>query len=252
MRAHFRNVRSWWAQRPHLPPLAAMVEAAVVAVVLATFLVLGRLYSSPWIVALDEAGLALGRSVRSGELDRIMQILSDFGTDFLWIIWIAVAILLVVLQRFPSAAALAVVSLGVHPWNDLLKTLYQRARPTEWGSGAQAFSFPSGHAMAAGAVYGLLALIAWRELRGPARWFGVSSCIGLAVLVGLSRPYLGVHYPSDVLAGLLAGALWANFVVVGWRLTTRITRRHAAELPGGNDVAQSVGPPGRSHPGEVA
>ena len=78
-----------------------------------------------------------------------------------------------------------------------------------------------GHAMAAGAVFGFLAFLAWRELRGRPRWVAIAGAVVAAVLIALTRPYLGVHYPSDVLAGLLAGVLWADLVVLAWRLGAR-------------------------------
>ena len=75
--------------------------------------------------------------------------------------------------------------------------------------------------MAAGAVFGFLAFLAWRELRGRPRWVAIAGAVVAAVLIALTRPYLGVHYPSDVLAGLLAGVLWADLVVLAWRLGAR-------------------------------
>jgi undecaprenyl-diphosphatase len=114
---------------------------------------------------------------------------------------------------------LVVVALVVHFWNDALKAVYQRARPAELEGvlGVQVFSFPSGHAMAAGAVYFMLALVAWRELRGWIRWAAIGLCLVISLCVAFSRVYLGVHYPTDVLGGLLAGVLWADVVVLAWR-----------------------------------
>ncbi len=57
----------------------------------------------------------------------------------------------------------------------------------------------------------------------------VSGFLVVALLVAVSRPYLGVHYPSDVVAGLLAGGLWADAVIIGWRLAARLTARKASE-----------------------
>jgi undecaprenyl-diphosphatase len=93
----------------------------------------------------------------------------------------------------------------------------------------QAFSVPSGHAMAAGAVFGILALLAWRELSGRTRWVAVAICIGIGLLIALTRPYLGVHYPTDVIAGLFAGGLWADLVVVAWRASAYGVRSATAK-----------------------
>ncbi len=95
--------------------------------------------------------------------------------------------------------------------NSLLKLLFARPRPNVFPPlmTETSYSFPSGHAMSAVAVYGLLALLLWQ--RGQRGWAALA---GLWVpLVALSRVYLGVHYPSDVLASLALGTIW---LVIVW------------------------------------
>ncbi len=218
----------WWHRRiVRLPGAAVLLETAAIALAVAAFLILGRLYAAAPMVALDDSGLASARGLRSAPLDTIVLAITSLGSEALWFVWPPVAIALILLRRLPSAAALAVVALGVHVLNSTLKAAYQRARPIELEGvmGVQGFSFPSGHAMAAGAVYATLALVAWRELRGPLRWAVLGLCLAIAVGVAFSRVYLGVHYPTDVLAGLLAGALWADVVVLGWRLGATLIAR---------------------------
>jgi undecaprenyl-diphosphatase len=216
----------WPWRHVHLPHTAVLLEIAAIVLALATFLALGRLYAAAPIVAVDDAGLAIARGLHSAPLDVIMTALSQLGSEALWLVWVPVAVVLIGLRKVPSAAALAVVALAVHFWDDTLKAVYQRARPAELDGalGVQIFSFPSGHAMAAGAVYGMLALLAWRELRGWLRWAAVGLCLAISLCVAFSRVYLGVHYPTDVLAGLLAGALWADVVAVAWRVSARRLR----------------------------
>lgn len=100
---------------------------------------------------------------------------------------------------------------------EVLKHTVRRVRPPEaWFGYAMphSFSFPSGHAVSAVCLYGTLALLLSRRIASmPARlglWCGV---VGIAVAIGLSRVYFGVHYPSDVLAGLLLGAV---FLLAAW------------------------------------
>ena len=222
-----RPRRAWWHWRSvRLPSSAVLLETGVIGLAAAIFLVLGRQYAAPPLVAIDEGGLAFGRALRSPQMDALFNALTSFGAEALWFIWPPVVVLLLALRRLPSAVAIIVVAVAVYVWNDGLKAIYQRARPTELEGvlGVQSFSFPSGHAMAAGAVFGILALVAWRELRGPARWAAVAVCVGLPLCVAFSRVYLGVHYPTDVLAGLLAGALWADVVALVWRFAARTTR----------------------------
>lgn len=90
--------------------------------------------------------------------------------------------------------------------NAALKLLFARPRPAVFPPlvHENSYSFPSGHAVAAVALYGLLAVLLWR--RGRYGWAFVSGA--WVVVVALSRVYLGVHYPSDVLASLAYGTLW--------------------------------------------
>jgi undecaprenyl-diphosphatase len=109
---------------------------------------------------------------------------------------------LFVLALWSSAAALA----------RLLQLLYGRARPELVPQLIEvaAPSFPSSHAMVSAAVY-----LSWAMLLGSTqprrsvRLYLLAAAIVVTALVGLTRVYLGVHYPTDVLAGWLAGALWA-------------------------------------------
>ncbi|WP_221088831.1 phosphatase PAP2 family protein [Deinococcus aquaedulcis] len=103
--------------------------------------------------------------------------------------------------------------LGATLLNVAAKVVFQRPRPDELTAvlAEPGFSFPSGHAMANAAFGMALALVFWRSRAGwPVAAFGLV----WAVTVGASRNYLGVHYPSDVLAGMTASVAW----VVGLRL----------------------------------
>lgn len=89
-------------------------------------------------------------------------------------------------------------------------------------------SFPSGHASNSATIYLTVALVMMQIVpRKAARWFVFASAIGLVLLIGVSRVYLGVHWPSDVLAGWSAGALWA---LAWWALGSWLRLRHARGL----------------------
>jgi undecaprenyl-diphosphatase len=113
-----------------------------------------------------------------------------------------------------SALLLAVSTLGGMFLTTVLKAVFQRERPDLIAAGYEAgfFSFPSGHATMAVGFYGALTLILAYHAKGLLRWLVVSLGVATVVLIGLSRMYLGVHYPTDIVAGYLSAPLWLVFV----------------------------------------
>lgn len=108
--------------------------------------------------------------------------------------------------------------------NQLLKLIFGRQRPEEQGMlvSAGGYSFPSGHAMMAAAVYGLLIWAVWRTAWPFCRKAGVTAVLLVWIaLIGLSRIYLGVHYPSDVLAGFGGGMAVLAISLLAFRFFSR-------------------------------
>ncbi len=105
-----------------------------------------------------------------------------------------------------AAGALLAVAAGTEGLNVVLKFAFHRPRPSLWALvGFHGYSFPSGHAMAAVAIYGMVAVVVARLRPSLRMLVGVLAPL-LALLVGISRVYLGAHWPTDVLAGFAAGA----------------------------------------------
>lgn len=96
----------------------------------------------------------------------------------------------------------------------LIKMLMQRARPTQLYDGAEAFSFPSGHATHATVILGTAALLMASTLRPWLRNLVHSGAAVLILVIGVSRVYLGAHWPTDVMAGMLFGAVMLIIVAV--------------------------------------
>jgi undecaprenyl-diphosphatase len=123
----------------------------------------------------------------------------------------SVAILALAVRReWFRALVWAVGLLGANPVTGLLKPRFARVRPpfVDWPD----FSFPSGHAFGSAVVYGMLALVVLRVWAGSRwRWVPAGALWAWIGLVALSRPMLGVHYPSDVLAGLCLGLAWGFY-----------------------------------------
>lgn len=119
-----------------------------------------------------------------------------------------VLVLGLAVRRKLHAGLFAVVAIvGSALLNLGAKQLFARQRPTLWESIApeSSFSFPSGHAMGSMTLACVLALLAWHTRW---RWPVLAVSAIFVALVGLSRVYLGVHYPSDILAGWTAALVW--------------------------------------------
>lgn len=111
-------------------------------------------------------------------------------------------------RRFRESIFAAAALAGSALLNLATKQLFARERPTLWESISPeaTFSFPSGHAMGSMTLAVVLVLLAWPTRW---RWFTVATMAFFTSMVGLSRVYLGVHYPSDILAGWAAASVWA-------------------------------------------
>ncbi|HHZ16715.1 MAG TPA: phosphatase PAP2 family protein [Peptococcaceae bacterium] len=122
------------------------------------------------------------------------------------------------LHRYDESNMVIVALAGSWLANEFLKWLFQRSRPDEMFRLVEVsgYSFPSGHAMVSFAFYGLLLYLLWVNLQTKKRKYFWAAVLGLLVLaIGLSRIYLGVHYPSDVLAGFAAGGVWLVGCILG-------------------------------------
>lgn len=150
------------------------------------------------------------------ELFRIISILSDTPSYF----FIVPLVAAVMLRRGRSRLALAtLLAVSGNILNPLIKSIVERPRPTmdvarilDLANGS---SFPSGHALGAMLFYGFLAMVLWTK---GTRW-GAFVLGGIVVVVGISRVYLGAHWPSDVLAGYVIGLVW--IMTVRWLVPRR-------------------------------
>lgn len=174
-------------------------------------------------------------------LDATMLEVTALGTGMVVLAIAGIAGLFLVLTRHRYSALLLLASTaGGLILNGILKAGFDRPRPQifAWGTNAVSSSFPSGHAMSAAIVYGTVAYLAARlQRRGWARVLTMLIALVLIVLIAVSRMYLGVHYPTDVLAGLIIGLSWAGFCMAGLESFQALAKRRA---PG---IAKSEEPP---------
>ena len=146
-----------------------------------------------------------------------------------------------------SVLLLWVAVVGGEILNSTLKSVFDRPRPRlfPWLTHASFSSFPSGHSMTAVIVYVTLAyLVARLEPSKAMRRLTFAVTAVLVLGVGLSRMYLGVHYPSDVLAGYLAGGAWATFCALGMEAVRHFRVREPQVHHAERDLDQPVPPLG--------
>jgi undecaprenyl-diphosphatase len=153
-------------------------------------------------------------------------VITTLGSTY---VLIAVALLaalgLALRGRWRSAIALVVAYAVTDLTVAVVKLVVERPRPEANLTEAGGFSFPSGHSAMSMAVYGCLAFALARACRGFPRVACALVGAALVVAIGLSRIYLGVHYPSDVLAGWITGAA---IVIATWLVGTRLPAREPA------------------------
>jgi undecaprenyl-diphosphatase len=129
-----------------------------------------------------------------------------------------------------TARHLLVASIGAALLNSALKQLWSRPRPSEVPRLVETagYSYPSGHSMGSAAILTTFAILSWQYVRSPGQRVAITLVAALLIaLVGMSRVYLGVHYPSDVAAGVALGVAWALSLEIVERQLRGAARKRA-------------------------
>jgi undecaprenyl-diphosphatase len=192
--------------------VAGLIIAAIGA---ALFVIVASHVQSGSTQAFDESIIRWLAERHTPLLDAVMVEITALGTGTVVMMIVAVAGLFLGLtgQKF-SAILLLASTFGGLALNGVLKLGFNRPRPTVFVPAVHTVSssFPSGHAMSATIVYLTVGYLAARlHKRRWARWVVMSIAFVVIALISFSRLYLGVHYPSDVLAGFVIGFAWAGF-----------------------------------------
>ena len=154
------------------------------------------------------------QSLHTPILDKIMQLITHLGD--MGIIWIILTIVMLLIPKTRKSGVIMAAALIL--CNVILKNLIARVRPYDVNTAVQVlvakpkdFSFPSGHTAASFASVTALYLTGEKKLWKPA--------LALAILIAFSRMYLYVHYPTDILGGVIFGSLSAW---IGYRISTEV------------------------------
>lgn len=208
---------------------AALVAGLIAAALaLALFSWLGRGILIGVTPVIDDRLRGAVHSLSSPGLTKVMIAASLYGGPA-WLTPIGIVLSIAFLIRgWRRGALLVIVTMaGAGLLDTLLKQAFARVRPAAFFDYPLpvSHSFPSGHAFFSASFFGGLAVLVSGRIRNKllrlAIWL---IAMGLILLIGLSRIYLGVHYPSDVLAGYAAAVIWVSAVAFGDRLVSHRRR----------------------------
>jgi|SRR5687768_2802089 len=212
LRAIARHVGGFYGALGTFVTVSFVVAAGAVAL----FVAVASSVQGGLTQSIDEKILQFFQSQRTDLLDKVMIQISMLGTGIVLFMIVAIAsVFLWLTKHHWSVYILLMGVIGGQFANGFLKNSFQRERPSvvDWVTDVHSLSFPSGHAMTSMIAYGSVAyLVARLEPTPRLRHFTWVLAAIVILLIGISRMYLGVHYPSDVFAGYLAGCAWLGFV----------------------------------------
>ena len=199
----------WLHAEAPRPALGLAVVAALIFLGLLGTLVFGV---PP---AMDEAVFRTLQGWRTPGRDGVMVLFTGFGDQGMILPVAALVLAWLAAHRLWRSAGCWLLAVGGAEFaTAALKFVLHRPRPGAFFSGVEQYSFPSGHALMGVTVYGLLAWFIYHQAGTRLRTATIALTVLLLALIAFSRLYLGVHWCSDVLAGLAFGLFWVTFVVL--------------------------------------
>lgn len=241
-----RHVRGFWAAIIAFLGLGLAAGAAATAL----FAVVATAVERGFTEQVDGVVLQWVAARRTPVWDFVMLEITTLGNGLVVTVLVGVVSLFLWLTHHRWSVYILVVGvIGGMILNNVLKTLFGRPRPTiiEPVDHVLTLSFPSGHAMTAIIAYGAVAYLVGRleptaALR-RATWLTAAIVV---LAIGISRIYLGVHYPSDVFGGFVAGVAWLAFVAASVKAVHYFAPRRpeTAEEERGMTAGEVASPPG--------
>ncbi|WP_445671239.1 phosphatase PAP2 family protein [Paenibacillus sp. FSL K6-2862] len=191
---------------------AFSIPLLLAALSLTVFALIALSISDNQIHRFDDNLIGWIQGMEAPGMTKWMQVFTWIGSGLPVIIItiISMVVLYLFLGHRRELLFLAAVIAGSALLNTLLKLAFQRARPTIHRIiEASGYSFPSGHSMAAFSLYGGLAFLIWKHIpTAIGRVLMIIVSAAFILTIGMSRIYLGVHYPSDVAGGYFLSGSW--------------------------------------------
>ncbi|MFC5402139.1 phosphatase PAP2 family protein [Cohnella soli] len=192
---------------------------------LLVFAVIASLVGWHRIAWFDDRIIEAVQGRESPMLTSVMKFFSFIGSTLPVVVLTVAAmiVLYVFLKHRGELLFFAGVVIGSALLNVALKMLFRRDRPTIHRLAEETgFSFPSGHSMAAFSLYGVLVFLLWKHAdKALTRGLLIVLGLGITLMIGISRIYLGVHYPSDVIGGYAASLTWLALCIAFYRRRDR-------------------------------
>jgi undecaprenyl-diphosphatase len=212
------STRLYWLSQSFIavtPYLITGFLGGAVVLIMGAFLARHLLLN--WLRPFEESCLLALKAWANPALDRWMTALTWLAQGEITVpLLIAIGGVMTYYDKAIAALVLAIGLSGSWLLNGIFKSFFRRQRPDLWALSKRPmdYSYPSGHAMSAISFYGLLAANLTAFLSIPV---GITATLAGAVAlgVGFSRLYLGVHWPTDVLSGWIAGGIWLGACLQG-------------------------------------
>lgn len=172
------------------------------------------------LIRFDEQTIFLVQSFIHPKLTSIVKVITDFGSvKYITVLVFVLSMGLLFFKKIYLSFFVAATSSVGAAFNLFLKSLFQRERPDiSQIIHAKGFSFPSGHSMGSIIFYGSVAFVIIHITRKTSlRYIGVTLMTLLILSIGISRIYLGVHFPTDIIGGYAAGGAWLLICITVFR-----------------------------------
>ncbi|NMG20140.1 phosphatase PAP2 family protein [Brasilonema bromeliae] len=220
-----RKISTFWLRHihPHLAPLIATIGTVGLISCLLILFVLAKLAEEVLereAFAFDTNFLLWLHQFANPTLDNLMLFITHLGNPNIVVIVAGVTLLLLWWRRYrEEAKAFVLACLGAFILNTGLKLFFSKPRPELWHRliSEKSFSFPSGHALGSMVLYGFIAYLLAIHYPKLSRVIYSFAAIFIAA-IGISRLYLGVHWPTDIIAGYGVGFLWLMICITMLKL----------------------------------